>query len=207
MLKTITLICLTFSINCLAKGYARNHKYLFKHAIFTVGNWHEFVGDVQVNDDGDERSLLDFEFNPYFAASMDYFLTPELTIIPEIGYVYRRDAGDSHIDKDLFFLRTDLAYEVYDNLRLRAGSSLMIQTMASDGESVTVNNGTSTEEYYRPQQRSTSINLTLDLGIEYIYKKYSGRFQTYVYDFADDLERKYTYSFSFNYMIELEELL
>lgn len=202
----LSMMGLSISINCYASN-TRPHKYLFKHVTVSAGNWYDYVGDVQVNDDGDARSLTDLELTPFFSIAADYYFAPKWTVNPEIGYVVRRPAGDDQISKDLFFFRGDFAYRLTPQFNLRVGSSFMIMTMSSTGGEVTVENGESTQTYYRPSKRSTALNQTLDLGVEYFFDRMSARFQTYIYDFTDDIERKFTYSISLNYLIPLEELL
>lgn len=183
------------------------NRFLFKHISLTVGNWYEFVGDVQVNDNGESNSLLDFQLTPFIAISADHEFQPGWALIPEIGYVIRRQAGDESIVKDQFFVRLDVAWTVWERLRLRLGTSTMLATMSGDGGEESLPNGDSTQTFYRPDQRSTAVNQTLDLGAEYLWKNMSARFQSYIYSLDEQEKRMISYSLSFNYYIPLEKIL
>lgn len=207
-MKSIILFSILshLSLN-LALANTENKKFLFKDLSLSAGNWYDYVGGVQTDKNGSTKQLYDLEFTPYIAISADYQLSSKWAIIPEIGYVIRREAGESKITKDLYFIRSDVAYLLSDNWRLRAGVSAMFLSIASSGGEETLKNGNSTETYYRPEERSTSINATFDLGAEYKVGNMSGRFHTYIFSPSDELKRKYTCSLSFNYHIPFEDLL
>lgn len=184
----------------------RNSEYLFNNIIVSFGNWMEFVDDVQITKGGTKNSLFLSQYTPYFSISVDYPFKENWGLIPEIGYVVQREAADSRISKNLFFVRSDVAYLYNKWLRLRAGTSLMILNITGTGGEETLPNGDSTETYFIPSQRRTALNQTLDFGIEGIYDRLSLRLGSYIYAWNENADRMVTYSFSLNYLIPLKEL-
>ena len=101
----------------------------------------------------------------------------------------------------------DAAYLYNDNLRLRAGTSLMILTLSGNGGEESLPNGDSNETYYIPTERRTALNQTLDFGVEYLIDRISIRGQAYIYAWLDSNERIITYSTSLSYLIPIKELM
>lgn len=192
---------LTFTANELCLADDKPSK--FDNITISAGNWFENFKAVQTNDSG---STDGFEIAPFFATSIDYNLKPGWTLTPEVGWVVQREAGDSRISKNLFFLRFDVGYWAYDKLRLRAGTSLMILNMSANGGEETLSNGDSSETYYIPTERRTALNQTLDFGAEYLVDRISVRGSAYIYAWLDSNERIITYSASINYLIPIKEL-
>lgn len=176
----------------------------FDNVTLSGGNWFENYKSVQTNPSGGTSG---FDVAPYFSTSIDYFIKEKWVLIPELGWVVPREAGDSRISKNLFFLRLDAAYWLRDNFRLRVGTSLMILNISGNGGEESLPNGDSDETYYIPTERRTALNQTLDFGVEYIVDRISIRGQAYVYAWLDSNERIITYSTSLNYLIPIKELM
>jgi hypothetical protein len=193
------IITLTLSSNL----FAAKNKNLFKNITLTMGNWFENFKEVQTDSNG---STDNYKIAPYFSLSMDYKYNTDFTIIPELGWVITRKAGDSKIKKNLFFTKIDLAYYVKDNFRLRAGTSLMILNISGSGGEKTLPNGDGQDTYYLPSENRTALNQTLDFGIEYIIERFSIRGSSYMYAFIDSKERMTTYSTSISYLLPWDEL-
>jgi hypothetical protein len=164
----------------------------------------EFYGQMQTTKSGEMNDS--FEFTPYFAVATEYKLPSSQFIIPEIGYVFREKSSDGSTSIDRFFIRTDYAYMPNEWLRIRLGSSFIIQTISGDGGSKELENGSGTETYYVPEERQNSYNQTLDYGFELFLDRLSAKFQGHVYAFASEEERMTTYTLSINYRVPFEEL-
>jgi hypothetical protein len=191
------------------KESKKKSRFMFDNVTLTFGNWMEFIGDIQTNKSGTRNSFFDFDLNPYFAVAVDYPLKEQWakwSLIPEIGYVVQRDADDSRIKKNLFFVRADAAYKLNDWLRLRAGTSLMILNISGRGGEETLPNANTTEVYYMPSERRTALNQTLDFGVEAIKDRMSARLSSYIYAWNESEERMITYSLSLSYLIPLKEM-
>lgn len=195
-------IFLSFSLTPL---YAADYFSLkkFKNIYGGFGTWQEYYMQTQGHEDG---SLNTFEFTPFFTAGVDYQITPEHLIIPEIGYVYRQEISGGAVTKDHFFLRFDYAYTALEWLRLRVGTSFMWVWYNGDGSERTFPNGSSTEVYYAPEESSHTLNQTLDFGVEFIKKQFSFRVGSYIYAANEQNERLTSFSMAINYIIGLDKI-
>lgn len=184
----------------------KSNNYLFNNVTVSFGNWMEFVGDVQITKGGTKNSLFHSQYTPYFSFAVDYPIKDKWSLMPELGYVIQREAGDSRIKKNLFFIRTDIAYLLKKWLKLRVGSSLMILNITGNGGEKTLPNAGSSEVYFLPSQRRTALNQTLDFAVETIYDRLSLKFASYIYAWNEEPDRMVSYSISLNYLIPLKEM-
>jgi len=65
-----------------------------------------------------------------------------------------------------------------------------------------VANGNTTSTFYYPDENRSSLNNTLDVGVEGMFDKYSVRFQTYTYSMLKPERRQLSYSILFTYYWE-----
>lgn len=172
----------------------------FKNLGFSAGTLTEFVGFTQINDKGDRGK---FAWNPYLGFSADIEINPTWTMIPEINWVLPREAGNSGISKNLFMFRMDAAHSIFDQLRLRYGTSFMVLNTRGPGGTAEINNGTGTSSFYVPKESQTAINQTLDVGMDLIYESISIRFQTFIYSPFNNLKRQWSYAIGVTYFYDL----
>ena len=197
-MKTILLL-LIISFQTLAS----ENKYIFENIYLGGGNWFENFKAVQTDAKGNTD---DFEVAPFFSVAMDYKYRPKWYLAPEIGWVVSRKANSSRISKNLFFIRTDIAYNYTDKFKLKAGTSLMILNISGDGGEEKLPNGDGQDTYFLPSERRTALNQTLDFGLEYLFDKVALRGNAYIYAFIDSEERMVTYSLSLHYKLALDSL-
>lgn len=189
----ISIFCLTLSTN----SFAAKSKYTFENITMTMGNWFENFKEVQTSSSGNTDN---YEIAPYISLSSDYKLNVKYALIPELGWVITRDAGDSRIQKNLFFTKLDMAYYVTKKFRLRAGTSLMILNIKGQGGEKSLSNGDGQDTYFIPSESRTALNQTLDFAAEFLIEKISIRAGAYIYAFIDSNERMITYSTSVSYL-------
>lgn len=166
--------------------------------VFNVGSHTEFFGEVQSDASGGTRK---FELAPTIGAGM---LVPmssmDLKFLPEFNWVLPRSAGSSRILKNVFMFRADLAYDAWDWLRFRLGTSLIWLNQHGRGGKANVNNGTSTSTFYYPDENRSSMNNTLDVGIEALLNEaWAVRLQTYTYSVFITERRQVSYTLFLSY--------
>ena len=188
------------------KEKVKDNDYLFNNVTVSFGSWKEFVGDIQITKGGTKNTFLHSQYTPYFSVAVDYPLKDLWSLMPELGYVIQRQAGDSKITKNLFFIRSDVAYLMKKWLKLRFGTSLMILNITGIGGEKTLPNAGSSEVYFLPSQRRTALNQTLDFAVETIYDRMSLKFASYIYAWNEDTDRMTSFSISLNYLIPLKEM-
>lgn len=196
----IIVLLFSFSWNAAADSTSRLDWKNFKTASLQLGTWLENYRQVRATRDGEVNG---FEFNPYLSLSTQYYFNSSHILIPEVGYVLQRTSESVH--KNIFLFRFDYAYQIKEWLRLRAGSSLAVQTLSASGGEETLNNGNTTETYYKPSERSTALNQTLDLGVEFIKDNLSARVSSFIYAFNESEQRLISYTIGINYYLSLEE--
>lgn len=171
----------------------------FKNIGFHIGGLTEFYNAIQVDTRGQKNK---FDFHPLIGASTDITINESWALVPEIDWVLPRDAGDG-VSKNLLMLRIDGAWRATDWLRLRIGTSLMINNIKGKGGTKNVNNGGGTSDFYIPPDSKTSVNNTLDLGAEFMYEQFAVRFQSYLYAPLKKDRRQISYSIIFSYYYDL----
>jgi hypothetical protein len=62
-----------------------------------------------------------------------------------------------------------------------------------------MNNGNDQTTFYYPDENRSSLNNTLDLGIETIFDQFAIRLQTYTYSIFKKEQRQYSYTLFLTY--------
>lgn len=97
--------------------------------------------------------------------------------------------------RNLFMLRGDFGYDLFDWLRVRAGTSLMWLNMHGKGGKTQLSNGTGKSTFYNPDENRSALNNTFDLGAEAFFTKdWSARVQTYTYSLFQEERRQISYT-------------
>jgi hypothetical protein len=166
---------------------------------FNAGLHTEFYNKIQNDTSGNFRK---FDYGPTFGGGLQLPVYKELRFLPEFNWVLPRNTDGAY--KNLFMLRGDLSYDPSSWLRVRLGTSLMLQNYHGKGGTVNVNNGNDVSTFYYPDENRTSINNTFDLGIEAMYDDFSLRLQTYTYSLFKEERRQISYTIFLSYYYDLE---
>lgn len=146
---------------------------------------------IQTNGSGEIRK---FEFNPVIGGGLNIPLSDNWKFLPEISWVLPKFNEDSKIIKNIFFFRADFAYTFTEWAWLRLGTSVSVLNQHGRGGKAQLNNGNDTTEFYYPDENHSSVNNTLDLGLEFLYDNWSVRLQTYTYQIFKEESRQVSYS-------------
>lgn len=185
-----TLLYLTFLLPFYSLAQVKGPETIeswYLHA----GSHTQFYKEIQVNSSGKKNS---FEFNPALGAGLTVPLSESFKFLPEFSWVLPKLNENSRIIKNVFFFRADFAYTFLDWLWLRAGTSFAILNQHGRGGKATLDNGTERSEFYYPDENHSSINNTLDFGLEFLYNNWSLRLQTYTYHPFREESRQISYS-------------
>jgi hypothetical protein len=173
----------------------------FDNLGFHLGTLTEFVGSVQTDDQGKKNV---FEMNPMLGFSTQLTLSPQWIFTPELNWVLPREAG-AGVSKNLFMIRGDFGYALEDWIRLRLGTSLMVNNIRGSGGTRPLNNGSGQSDFFVPPESQTSFNNTLDLGAEIHSDELALRFQTYWYAILNSERRQLSYSLTLTFYYDLKE--
>ncbi len=187
--------------------------FSIKTATLFIGIYQDGIKNYQVNNEGDRNV---FSLAPSIGMNIALRLPNNLLLIPEFIYTYI-PTEDSTIKKNLFNLRLDAAYDFnlstltlsngkvknFD-LRLRVGTSLMIQTIGSEGGERTIQNGTEESTFFLPNKKSVSLNNTFDLGIDFtILSNFEIKLSSYTYQLFNGEKRSFSFGSYLGYRFEL----
>lgn len=156
-----------------------------------LGSHTQNYNDIQTNSSGQTNK---FEFNPTIGAGLNIPLSENWKFLPEASWVLPKFNEDSKIIKNIFFFRADFAYTLQDWMWLRVGTSFALLNQHGRGGKANLNNGNETTEFYYPDENHSSINNTIDLGVEFLYDHWSLRLQTYTYQIFKEESRQLSYS-------------
>lgn len=165
---------------------------------FNLGSHTEFYQGIQTDDSGGQRN---FDFAPTVGAGVWMPLTwTGFSFLPEFNWVLPQTNENSRIIKNVLMIRADIAYDFWNWLRLRLGTSVMWLNQHGRGGSAKVDNGNTQSTFYYPDENRSSWNNTIDLGVEALLgDKYSLRFQTYAYAYFNEERRQTSYTVFFSY--------
>jgi hypothetical protein len=167
-----------------------------KDLYLNLGTHTEFFNAVQNNDSGGLRKL---DFAPTVGMGLRRNLKENWDFLPELNWVLPQTYEDSNIMANLFMLRADLGWKPLEWLRLRAGTSLMWLNQQGKGGKAQMNNGTGTSTFYYPDENRSSLNNTLDFGVEGLWHQWALRLQTYTYSVFVKERRQISYTLFISY--------
>lgn len=168
-------------------------------SIYINGGLHtEFFNNVQVDSSGGMRK---FDYAPVIGAGIKLPFSDSFNFMPEINWVLPH-SSNTRIIKNLFMFRGDLAYDAFDWLRLRLGTSIMWLNQHGRGGTTKISNGESSSQFYYPDENRSSINNTFDLGAEFLLDSWAFRLQTYTYSLFKEESRQVSYSIFISYYWE-----
>lgn len=162
-----------------------------------MGTHTEFYQGVQVDGSGGMQKTA---FAPTLGIGAHLPLTwSGFSFLPEFNWVLPQTNESTHIVKNILMLRTDLAYDIFNWFRVRAGTSIMWLNQHGRGGSTNINNGNTSSRFYYPDENRSSWNNSLDLGVEFMVKDWAARLQTYTYAYFDDQRRQISYTLFLTY--------
>lgn len=170
-----------------------------KQIYFNLGTHTEFYNAVQYDDSG---GLRKFEFAPTVGIGLVMPLSGYWNMLPEFNWVLPKTYEDSKIIVNTFMYRFDIGYDPLEWLRLRVGTSIIQMNQHGRGGDTRENNGNGTSKFYYPSENRSSLNNTLDFGVETFYREFSTRLQTYTYSVFKKEQRQVSYSLFFTYYWE-----
>jgi hypothetical protein len=163
---------------------------------FNLGTHTEFYNSIQTNSSGGTRK---FDTAPVLGIGAVRAVTNGIKFHPELNWVLPQTSGDSKIIKNLLMFRGDLSYDLVSWIRFRLGTSLMWLNQHGRGGSAKVNNGNGTSTFYYPDENRSSLNNTLDLGLELLMSDWALRLQTYTYSIFREDRRQVSYTLFISY--------
>ena len=167
-----------------------------KEVYFNIGTHTQFYNAIQNDDSGGLRKT---DWKPVIGAGIGIPMTTNFIFLPEFNWVLPQTHEGSKILSNLFMFRGDISHVPFGWLRLRLGTSLMWANQQGRGGSAQMNNGNGRSTFYYPDENKSSLNNTLDFGIEAVFEKFAFRLQTYTYSFFVKEQKQLSYSLFLTY--------
>jgi len=166
-------------------------------SLVTAGAYVPFGPSTQRTASGSSNTL---SFDPMLGVNTK-MVTPWFNqiFLPELDVVFHTGEKDGY-SKKTYLLSADFGYQINSMFMLRYGSSTVITQISGSGGVVYLNNGNSTDAFYRPNKSNISWNQTLNLEIDgMVNPSYSLRFETYIFSLFNSQSRQVSYALSFIY--------
>ena len=184
MKKIITLLIFIYINNC--------------NAHFGIGGMVTHAGKVQTSLEG-KRNTTDF--TPYFHVSYPLPVLSNIYFIPEIGYLAPKK-GQNDYKKYQYYILGNFGYTLGDKQVLKGGVGVFYTELKGEGGEVVLNNGSSTQTFYKPHGSSKSKNLSLNLGYEFFFQENTSlRADTFILGFASSKKRSFNYALSVDFYL------
>ena len=167
------------------------------HALFTAGGYVPFGPSTQKDVSGSKNTFsLDPMIGVNTAFNSGFY---DQLFMPEVAIAFNGSETEGYSKYTYLFL-ADFGYVINSQFIIRYGLGSVITHITGDWGTMTLNNGSSTSEYYLPDQSAFSWNTTVNLGVQALLdKEFSFRFETFLFSPFNNESRKMSYALSLLY--------
>ncbi|MCR9205012.1 MAG: transporter [Halobacteriovoraceae bacterium] len=161
-----------------------------------AGIMNETPGRYQTEVGGDKSK---FNNTITLETELIYELDESWQILADFGLLLP-GGEEEYISKQVFWLNGQVGWKFAEDWLLRAGGGVFMTSITGDGGTVAIRNGTGTTDFFIPEQRSTSRNVTLNLGTEYFFiPEVSGKFEAFIFNPLNSRNRTYNLALTARY--------
>lgn len=161
-----------------------------------AGTYVPYAFKAQSDSDGSTQKLA---INPFLSLSYRLPIWRTFSFNPELGYVLHTGNEDETRTRTLFLLYT-FTTPVHEFIHLRFGFGTFHTRISGDGGTVTLNDGGGTQDFFVPEESSTSVIGTANLGAEFFLTRHWGvRLDGAIMTPLSSERRKFSYLLSLNY--------
>lgn len=155
----------------------------------SVGNLCEYMGKIQTDASGGTNTC---SFNPYMASSLDYPLTANFFLSPQLGLSLPKSGADKNMKSMHIVALLNTKYRT-GYVNLIGGLGLFITRMWGPGGDAELNNGTGTDSFPMPKEAVYARNLILNLGADFDFNQnWSAEIRTYVFNLTTSEDRAFS---------------
>lgn len=186
------LVCFFFSCASLVSS-SRAFAY---DATLSVGNLCEYIGKIQTDDKGSTNVC---EFNPYLAGGVDFALSNQFILSPEVSLSIPKSGRDTNISKMNIVLLANSKYKV-SSVHFILGAGLFFTRISGSGGTETLNNGNGSVSYPIPDGIMYTRNFIVNLGLGLDFNKdWSADLHTYIFNLTKKEDRAISLAFNGTY--------
>lgn len=162
----------------------------------SLGNLCEYIGKVQTDEKGSTNVC---SFLPSLSSSLDYYMTPNWALSPQIGATLPKSGRDQNITRMTMIALMNLKYKT-DYAHLIFGTGFFFTRVSGNGGEEVLNNGNSTESFPLPRDAVWSRNFIVNLGASADFNQsWSSELYTYIFNIEDSKERAFSAGVNLTY--------
>ena len=167
------------------------------HEIYmSVGSLCEYLKTYQVDENGTKNGC---GFLPTISGSIDYNLTSNLAVTPQLGFTMPKSGVDENVNRMTIFILANVKYKI-NYFNIFAGTGYHITRISGPGGELELNNGGGSDSFPLPDEAVYSRNVIVNLGLGINFnKEISAEFYTYIFNAFESLERAYSLGLTFSY--------
>ena len=169
-----TPLLLTILITLMLFPSRSRATYSFGKLGFGVGVLNPHMNEMRkgIADETESTNL-----HPYLTAQLPFHFPYSLSLVGHVALGIPQSSDDEDTSKSHHFANLYLQYN-WKQLNVFAGPGLLFTRISGEGGTVTLNNGNSTSNFFRPSSTSMASNTTMNLGINWNpITEVSGSFQ------------------------------
>lgn len=158
------------------------------------------IDRIQVDDQGEKNTLQPDLFLSFEASWQLDLIHQGLSWSPLLGVGLPGSGRDENIKRWQYFINLPLRFSWTPKLHTHIGPGLFMTRLSSDGGTAELDNGTSTDSFFLPEESSTTQNLTWSLGGRWKFRpKLSLGLDMIVFNLTESISRTYSASLSMHY--------
>lgn len=162
----------------------------------SLGNLCEYVGEIQTDENGGKNFC---SFLPSLSGSLDYFLTPEFALSPQIGATLPKSGRDENVKRMTMYTLLNSKFKT-TYVNFTAGAGLYFTRISGPGGEALLNNGNGTDSFPLPKDAVYARNFIVNLGFGVDFtKEWSAELYTYVFNALKSEDRAFSLGFSATY--------
>lgn len=177
-----------------------------KDVLFGAHLMAQHIGQIQTDDQGGQNSLESDLFLSVEAIWDLNLLDKNLAWTPSFGLGVPHSGRDENIKRWQYFILSPFSYHFSSQYSAFFGPGLFMTRLSSDGGTAELDNGTSTDRFFLPEESSTSQNLIWSLGQRWQpHKNFSFRSEVIVFNLVESASRTFSFSLSAHYHFGVTE--
>ncbi len=162
----------------------------------SLGNLCEYVGKIQTDEDGGKNFC---SFLPSLSGNLDFFITPEFVLSPQLGATLPKSGRDENIKRMTMYALLNSKYKT-SYVNLIGGAGLYLTRISGPGGEALLNNGNGTDSFPLPKDAVYTRNFIVNLGLGFDFnKEWSAELYTYVFNALKSEDRAFSLGFSATY--------
>lgn len=155
----------------------------------SLGNLCEYIGQIQTDESGDTNVC---SFEPYVATALDYGITNDFFLSPELAFSFPQSGTDENIKRMTIVTLLNTKYKT-SYLNLIGGLGFFFTRIWGPGGEADLNNGTSVDSFPLPDDPVYTRNFIVNLGLQTEFNQnWSAQIRSYIFNLTSSEDRTFS---------------